>query len=240
MTDEIFANPRLAAIYDAQDGERDDLETYMDFARSCNAASVLDIGCGTGSLAVLLAEKGIDVVGVDPAAASLDVARSKPFADRVTWIHGFAHDVPSRQFDLATMTGNVAQAIHDPAEWMSTLTTVYSRLRLGGHFIFESRIPSKKAWLHWNKEESHLSTSINGIGRVESWDELLSVDGPLVTFRRTWIFEDGDVLTSNSTLRFREKEELADALAAAGFAVDDVRDAPDRPGAEYVFVARRV
>ena len=59
--------------------------------------------------------------------------------------------------------------------------------------------------------------------------------------RRTFDHRDGDgaVLTSDSTLRFRTRAELADSLAAAGFAVDEVRDAPDRPGREFVFIARK-
>ena len=50
---------------------------------------------------------------------------------------------------------------------------------------------------------------------------------------------DGDVLTSDSTLRFRERPEVERDLAAAGYVLEDVRDAPDRPGRELVFVARR-
>ena len=50
---------------------------------------------------------------------------------------------------------------------------------------------------------------------------------------------DGQVLTSDSTLRFRERDEVEAALVAHGYAVDGVRDAPDRPGREFVFVARR-
>ena len=51
---------------------------------------------------------------------------------------------------------------------------------------------------------------------------------------------DGAVLTSDSTLRFRSRGELADSLAEAGLAVDEVRDAPDRPGLELVLIARKV
>jgi hypothetical protein len=47
------------------------------------------------------------------------------------------------------------------------------------------------------------------------------------------------VLTSDSTLRFREREEVEAELGAQGFVVEDVRDALDRPGKEFVFVARR-
>ena len=50
---------------------------------------------------------------------------------------------------------------------------------------------------------------------------------------------DGAVLTSDSTLRFRGRGELADSLAAAGLVVDEVRDAPDRPRREFVFIARK-
>ena len=56
---------------------------------------------------------------------------------------------------------------------------------------------------------------------------------------RIFRFEsDGAVLTSDSTLRFREREEVVASLAQAGFALLGVRDAPDRPGRELVFVAR--
>jgi hypothetical protein len=47
------------------------------------------------------------------------------------------------------------------------------------------------------------------------------------------------VFTSDSTLRFRHRDEVAASLAAAGYLVDEVRQAPDRPGREMVFIARR-
>jgi hypothetical protein len=43
----------------------------------------------------------------------------------------------------------------------------------------------------------------------------------------------------DSTLRFREREEVEAALVARGYVVDDFRGAPDRPGRELVFFARR-
>jgi hypothetical protein len=62
----------------------------------------------------------------------------------------------------------------------------------------------------------------------------------LVSFRSTVVFaSDGQVLTSDSTLRFRERAEVESDLVAHGYAVDEVRDAPDRPGREFVFLARR-
>lgn len=47
------------------------------------------------------------------------------------------------------------------------------------------------------------------------------------------------MLTSDSTLCFREPDELEASLVIAGFRALDVRDAPDRPGRELVFIAGR-
>ncbi len=188
--------------------------------------------------ALLLAARGVDVVGVDPAAASLDVARAKAGAERVRWIHGDATALPPLRADLATMTANVAQAITDPGEWRGTLRGARAALRPGGHLVFETRVPSRRAWQEWNREASYGVTDVPGVGAVESWVDLVGVDGPLVTFRWSYVFaSDGQVLTSDSTLRFREREEVEADLVAEGYTVVDVRDAPDRPGREFVFLA---
>ncbi|MEU4778964.1 methyltransferase domain-containing protein [Micromonospora sp. NPDC023633] len=109
MPDAIFAHPLLARVYDAFDGERDDLAVYVAIADELTARRVVDIGCGTKCLALQLAGRGHTVVGVDPADASLDVAKLKDGAERVRWIHGDASALPALDADLATMTGNVAQ-----------------------------------------------------------------------------------------------------------------------------------
>ena len=239
MADEIFEHPRLAAIYDALDPDRSDLDVYVAIAEELGARRVLDVGCGTGTFALLLADRGLEVTGVDPARASLVVARAKPGAERVRWIHGDATSLPQLEVDLAMMTGNVAQAIVDSADWDGTLRGVHDALRPGGHLVFETRDPAAKAWLEWNRDASYGVTEIAGVGAVESWYELIDVSLPLVSFRGTCVFPDGEVLTSDSTLRFREREEIEAALAQHGYVLDEVRDAPDRPGREFVFFARR-
>jgi hypothetical protein len=75
---------------------------------------------------------------------------------------------------------------------------------------------------------------------VEDWAEVTDVAGNLVTFRsETTFHRDGSVVKSSSTLRFRERSEVEASLAEAGFALSEVRDAPDRPGLEFVFIATR-
>ncbi|MEU2588639.1 class I SAM-dependent methyltransferase [Streptomyces avermitilis] len=240
MADDCFRQPRLAAIYDPLDPDRSDLDAYLRLAEEFGARQVLDIGCGTGVFALLLTDRGIDVVGIDPAQASVDVARAKPGSERVRWICGDATALPPLQVDLATMTANVAQAIVDLDTWQKTLQGAYAALRPGGHLVFETRDPARRAWEEWTRENSYRVTAIPGVGSVESWVQLIDVSWSLVTFRWTYAFAaDGQVLTSDSTLRFRERNEVEADLVAHGYVVQDVRDAPDRPGREFVFLARR-
>ena len=238
MPDAIFADPTLARLYDPLDPDRRDLEPYLALARELGARRVLDVGCGTGTLALLLAAEGIDVVGVDPAGASLDVARGKSGAERVRWVHGDATTLPRWQVDLATMTGNVAQVFLTDDDWSATLRGVRAALAPGGHLVFETRDPARRFWERWTRERTHRRSDVPGFGVVETWTELVDVSLPLVTFRGTFVLADGRVLRSDSTLRFREHDELAASLEEAGYVVEQVRDAPDRPGLEWVFVAR--
>jgi SAM-dependent methyltransferase len=206
VPDAIFADSRLAPVYDAFDGERDDLGLYLSIAEELGARRVLDVGCGTGSLAVLLAAGGRVVSGVDPAAASLAVAREKDAGGAVTWIHGDATDLPPGDADLA---------------------------------VIETRRPERRAWEDWAAAEP-LVLDVPGSGTVERRLEVTDVSLPLVSFRFTYRFPgDGAVVTSDSTLRFRDRDELAESLRAQGFRVLDVRDAPDRPGMEFVFLTQR-
>ena len=240
MSDQIFENPRLTAIYDAFDGQREDLDHYLAIANELNAKSILDVGCGTGSFACLLSKNGFEVSGVDPARASLDIARSKPFANQVRWFLGDVTCLPSLAVDLAVMTGNVAQVFLTDQAWEETLTAVYRSLRPKGHFVFEARDPARKAWQEWNRENSYKCLDIPGIGSVESWCEVTNVSKELVSFRWTYIFgSDGKIITSDSTLRVRDRIMFERSLEKTGYVIQDVRDAPDRPGKEFVFIAAR-
>jgi len=240
VADPCYEAPRLAALYDPFYPDRDDLLAYLGLAGEFCARSVLDIGCGTGTLACVLATLGLEVTGLDPAAASLDIARAKPGGDRVRWVHGDVTALPPLQVDLAVMTGNVAQVFVGDEEWRRVLGGVYAALRPGGHLVFETRDPAERAWEEWDRAHTYGERDVPGAGRVTDWLEVTQVRGDLVTFRWTVRFAaDGAELTSDSTLRFRSRGETGDSLRAAGFDVDEVRGAPDRPGREFVFVARR-
>lgn len=240
MSDLIFEDPRLVSIYDSFDGQRKDLDHYVALVGELRAKSVLDVGCGTGCLACLLADKGIEITGVDPAKASLDFARKKTHAERVRWILGDATTLPAMVVDMAVMTGNVAQVFVTDDSWNETLSGIRRALRMDGFLIFEVRNPSQKAWREWTKEKTYRRANVPKVGNVECWCEVTDASNDLVSFRWTYIFEsDGAVISSDSTLRFRERDAIETSLLENGFSVDEVRDAPDRPGKEFVFITKK-
>jgi SAM-dependent methyltransferase len=238
--DAIFNDPRLIRVYDALEGGRRDLDVYVDVAAGLGARSVLDIGCGTGTFACMLAGRGIDVIGVDPAWASLEIARGKQGAGAVRWLHGDATTLPPLAVDAAFMTGNVAQVFLTDEDWAATLRGTRDALRPGGHLVFETRDPARRAWERWTPELTRSVVDVPGVGVVEDFGELTEVSGQFVSFRSMTAFtRDNLVIESTSTLRFRDRLEIEDSLVEAGFQTLEIRDAPDRPGLEFVFIAVR-
>ncbi|WP_233091947.1 bifunctional 2-polyprenyl-6-hydroxyphenol methylase/3-demethylubiquinol 3-O-methyltransferase UbiG [Arthrobacter sp. MSA 4-2] len=243
MPDAVFDHPRVARVYDPLDPDRRDLETYVNLADEFGAATVLDVGCGTGTFCSLLAERGIRVVGADPAGASVAVAQTKPGADRVTWVVGTAVDVAAEpahqhQYDLATMTANVAQVFLEDEEWLANLRAIHMCLRPDGHLAFETRVPSDRGWEQWTKELTQRVVEVEGEGPVEDWVQVTKVDGEFVTFDSPTIFlADGERIDSTSTLRFRTQEALRQSLSKAGFSRIEIRDLPYAPGRGWLIVA---
>jgi hypothetical protein len=138
------------------------------------------------------------------------------------------------------MTGNVAQVFLTDEEWLATLRGIRAALRPDGRLVFETRDPQRQAWRTWDRDHTYTRVDLPGVGLVEAWTDLTDVSGELVSFRATFVFEsDGAVLTSDSTLRFGDRDQVTDSLATAGFLVEEIRDAPDRPDREFVFIARR-
>lgn len=90
----------------AMQAEGREIHGEADFVESLGPASVLDAGCGTGRVATELANRGIDVVGVDLDPGMLEVAWSK--APDASWVHGDLATVDlGRTFDVVVMAGNV-------------------------------------------------------------------------------------------------------------------------------------
>jgi ubiquinone/menaquinone biosynthesis C-methylase UbiE len=97
----------------------------------------LDLGCGTGSEAVFLAEQGIETAGVDLSAAALNQARERALRHEVhvDWLLGDVLELPldDGSIDLALDRGCLHHLT--PAEQTRYATEVARALRPGGTLL---------------------------------------------------------------------------------------------------------
>jgi SAM-dependent methyltransferase len=243
MRDGEFRDPRLIAVYDAEcPWSRDD-----DFFRSVvdeqPGSRVLDLGCGTGRLALGLAAAGHTVTGVDPAPASLAAARAKPGADGVTWIDGSTDVLPAQAFDVAVMTSHVAQFFVDEDGWRQALADLHSSLVPGGRLAFDARDPDDRRWELWNPVDSRRTIVLPGGGHVAAWTEVTDARDGVVTFTHHFVLPEGEA-RSTSTLRFRTADDLRASLVATGFTVEHLyggwsRQPVSQGDGELLVIARR-
>lgn len=211
-------------LYDAVNnwGPSDDF--FLGFATTVPGARVLDLGCGTGGLTIAAATAGCIVTGVDPDHPSLQAARAKPGAGRVTWIDGNSRAVPSdARFDVALMTSNVVQEILDDDELARSLADIAAHLVPGGRLAFDSRDPDARGWEAWTKERTHKIVQLPQ-GASQHWYQTTQVNEGtgMVDFCAHEIGPDGIEHVQCGPLRFRSEDQLRAMLDHAGLAVDDV------------------
>ncbi len=92
--------------FDALSAQGVDVHGEADFVAAWEPRSVLDAGCGTGRVALELARRGIEVVGVDTDASMLATARKLEPSSR--WIEADLTELDlGRVFDVVVLAGNV-------------------------------------------------------------------------------------------------------------------------------------
>jgi SAM-dependent methyltransferase len=239
-----FRDPRLVEVYDAAFGWSRDDEFFASVVNQSPRCRVLDLGCGTGRLALALSEAGHLVTGVDPAPASLIAARAKPGAASVTWLEGTSADLATHSFDVAVMTSHVAQFFVTDDAWGQALEDLARALVPGGRLVFDSRDPAARQWEHWNPTESRRDVTMADGRVVTTWTEVTGRRGGVVDVTLTYRFADGLELVSTASLHFREESLLRHTLGGAGFVVEQIyggweRQAIGHRDGELLVVARR-
>ena len=122
--DERWAH--LAASGQSVHGEADFICRYLP-------VTVLDAGCGTGRVAIELAARDIDVVGVDLDPPMLGQARAK--APHLEWVEAdLCHLALGRMFDVVAMPGNVMIFVC-PGTETSVVANMAAHVRPGGVLV---------------------------------------------------------------------------------------------------------
>lgn len=233
-----YQNPQIAEIYDLANPPAEDTNFYGRLA-GLQPLSILDLGCGTGTLCCALTERGHRVTGVDPASAMLAVARRKPHAGKVEWVESSAQNYKShRRFDLVVMTGHSFQVLLTDADTLAAFATMRRHLDDDGRVAFETRNPR----IDWAGEWSARSPRTLP-GEILEMLDVTAADAEFISFRTTYRFPHR-TLTTSSTLRFPSREHVESLLVRAGLAVREIlgnwNATPFDPvrSREIIFVAR--
>jgi len=217
----LYHDPAFTRFYDHENGWAADSAACLRLARGC--ASVLDLGCGTGMVAAAIAESVPRVVGVDPAEAMLEVARSRPGGDRVHWVQGDARKLDlGESFDLVILTGHAFQVFLTVEDRAAVLGGIARHLRPGGRFIFDSRNPVCEEWRDWVPERSESRFTHPQAGDVRVWNDV-SHDAAtgIVTYWTFYQPEGQPAQRAECRIAFAPQAEIAAQIAAAGLEVDE-------------------
>ncbi len=109
-------------------------------------ATAVDLACGTGSVAVLLAQKGLWVTGVDMSEEMLCEAAQKAdgVQNRPQFVCQKLQELRlPRGVDLAVCALDSLDYITDPGECQKAICRIYKALNPGGCFIFDVNTPEK-------------------------------------------------------------------------------------------------
>lgn len=241
----------LAQVYDRlmQDVDYVSLANRIEAVfgqHGCSPSLVLDLGCGTGSLASVLSTRGYDMIGVDQSADMLEQAAQKARAlgQDILLLH---QDI--RTFELYGTVGailatmDVLNHITDKRGLRAVFRRVRNYLDPGGLFLFDLNSPYKLAHLLPAHPSYQICEDVAWV-----WDSVYDRRRAICTFDLTFFLDDG-------TGRFRredevqeerawQQQEIHDLLEACGLELLRVYDGltRKRPGKEterLFFVARR-
>ncbi|GAC1646574.1 MAG: class I SAM-dependent methyltransferase [Chloroflexota bacterium] len=245
IIERAFTEDRLAALYDVfhPPRESDDLAFYLPLVMS--ADSVLDVGCGTGSLLRWAREEGHDgrLCGLDPAPGMLNQARVR---SDIEWVLGDLSSVRwDGEFDLVVMTGHAFQELVTDDEIRTAFAVIRAALAGTGRFVFETRNRLVRAWEHWSTQYTAEVVDATGARVQREYRVELPVQGDVVRTTSTFtspVWERPEV--SHGMLRFLDAQTLFAFVAGAGLEIEeqfgDWDRSPLTPASpEIITIARR-
>lgn len=141
--DESSYGNGMAEVYDDWYASPPDTQACVERLASLAAAGrVLELGAGTGRLAIPLADRGLEVHALDGSAEMLDRLATKPGGDRVSpHVGDMAGTLPRGPFSLVFVAVNTFFGVLGTDAQRSTMHNVAARLAPGGCFVIEAFVP---------------------------------------------------------------------------------------------------
>jgi len=177
------------------------------------AGRVLELGVGTGRLAIPIGGAGLTVTGIDTSAAMLDRLTAVDQGGSVTVVHGdMIDDLPDGPFDVVLAAYNTLFNLVDDGAQQRCIAAVAERLALGGSLVVEAFVPDASD----DPAGAGSSVEVRSMGvdhvvlSVSRHDpDAQRAEGQFVTFTET-----GGVRLRPWVVRWSTTEQL-DAMAAS-------------------------
>lgn len=135
-----------AHIYDSVIDLSEDIPFWVAEAQA-SGGPVLELGSGTGRVAIPIAQAGVSVVGVDSSSEMVKAARAKARKlrlgkDVLSFVKGDMRDISlGRRFPLAIIPFRAFQFMLSPADQFQALATIKEHLAPGGRVVFSIFVP---------------------------------------------------------------------------------------------------
>lgn len=244
-----------AALYDAMDMDRGQHLAFYNSLIDDSVASLLDLGCGTGSITMAMVERmvpGARVVGIDLAPKMIEVALER--APEHDWRVGDIADPPvaaDETFDLITVCFNTLQLLLDPADLQATFDNAAARLAPGGRLAFDIAQPNPDFLARVSPEPQVARQYVDASGRnmeVIETDGAYDAESGILSGAWTLrVADTGEMLPLDplvQKLRQYTPDDIAAALARAGLApverFGDLDRSPLEPGTRrQVYICTR-
>jgi SAM-dependent methyltransferase len=141
-----YFGERVAERYDESSAEMFDpsrVEPVVDFlVELATDGSALELGIGTGRIALPLAQRGIRVHGIDLSEAMVAKLRAKPGASDIgVTVGDFATTTVEKRFSVAYLVFNTIMNLTTQAEQVACFQNVAAHLQPGGCFVTEVGVP---------------------------------------------------------------------------------------------------
>jgi SAM-dependent methyltransferase len=143
---EDYFGPRVAAQYDESTAEMFEpavVEPAVEFlAGMAGAGAVLELGIGTGRIALPLVRRGIEVRGIDLSSAMVERLRAKPGGSDIdVTIGDFATTTVEGQFSLVYLVFNTIMNLTSADQQIACFQNAAAHLQPGGRFVIEVGVP---------------------------------------------------------------------------------------------------
>ena len=194
---------RVAGVYDDWYAELDPhaVDALADLA---GGGKALELGIGTGRIALPLSAKNVEVHGIDASPSMISRLREKPGGDRITVTQGNFADVPVEgKFALVFIVFNTFFMLTTQEEQVQCFRNVAQHLAPGGCFVIEAFVPDVTRFLHGQA---------NWATKVTAGEVLLDVSNHDASTQRVTgqkvVITEGNVRLYPSQIRYCYPSEL--------------------------------